>query len=203
MRRSFAEARRVLKPGAPLVCVYAHRTTEGWATLIRALVDAGMTVTEAWPVQTGARKRVNALGAAALSDSIFFVARRRQVPRLELQGARQRRRARIGDDSKPAPLIDVVHRLLWLLDNRPAGLPAFLRSARPNTEQLRLVTQALCAPVLGGPKAQGAEKLPAELGALDRLNANWRAVVEGEAFTREVETRVTGQGELMLESDGR
>ena len=79
IRRSFAEARRVLKPGAPLVCVYAHRTTEGWATLIRALVDAGLTVTEAWPVQTESRGRVNALGAAALSDSIFFVARRREA----------------------------------------------------------------------------------------------------------------------------
>ncbi len=77
MRRSFAEARRVMKRGAPLVCVYAHRTTEGWATLIRALIDAGLTVTEAWPVQTESRGRVNALGAAALSDSIFFVARRR------------------------------------------------------------------------------------------------------------------------------
>ena len=79
MRRSFAEARRVLKPGAPLVCVYAHRTTEGWATLISALVEAGLTVTEAWPVQTESRGRVNALGAAALSDSIFFVARRRDA----------------------------------------------------------------------------------------------------------------------------
>ncbi len=78
MRRSFAEARRVLKPGAPLVCVYAHRTTEGWAALIRALIEAGMTVTEAWPVQTESRGRINALGTAALSDSIFFVARRRE-----------------------------------------------------------------------------------------------------------------------------
>ena len=78
MRRSFKEARRVLKLGAPLVCVYAHRTTEGWATLIRALVDAGLTVTEAWPVQTEARGRMNALDTAALSDSIFFVARRRE-----------------------------------------------------------------------------------------------------------------------------
>ncbi len=78
MRRSFVEARRVLKPGAPLVCVYAHRTTKGWATLIRALVDAGLTVTEAWPVQTESRGRMNTLGAAALSDSIFFVARRRE-----------------------------------------------------------------------------------------------------------------------------
>ena len=357
MRRSFAEARRVLKPGAPLVCVYAHRTTEGWATLISALVDAGLTVTEAWPVQTESRGRVNDLGAAALSDSIFFVARRREdtgVGRYETDvkpelhriagervktlwaggkgiggadllmaavGAGLRAYTRfarvefangetmpaerylrevegvvldvmfdeifglrgaavgsvdaltrfyvlwrftyrespieageayvfcqpqgieidgtggvcgpapalvekirgtgggkfrvrtfeerggddslgIGDDGRPAPLIDVVHRLLWLLDHRRAELPAFLRSARPNTEQLRLVTQALCAPVLGGPKAQGAEA-PAELSALDRLNSNWRAVVEGEAFTREVETRVTGQGELALESDGR
>ena len=79
MRRAFAEARRVLKPGAPLVCVYAHRTTEGWATLIRALVDAGLTVTEAWPVQTESGTRANALGAAALSDSIFFVSRRREA----------------------------------------------------------------------------------------------------------------------------
>ena len=78
MRRSFAEMRRVLKPGAPLICVYAHRTTAGWATLIRALIDAGLTVTEAWPVQTESRGRVNAHGAAALSDSIFFVARRRE-----------------------------------------------------------------------------------------------------------------------------
>lgn len=65
MRNSLSEARRVLKPGAPLVCVYAHRTTEGWATLIRALVGAGMTVTEAWPIQTESRGRVNALAAAA------------------------------------------------------------------------------------------------------------------------------------------
>ena len=78
MRRAFGEARRVLKPGAPLVCVYAHRTTAGWATLIRALVDAGLTVTEAWPVQTEAVTKPNALGAAALSHSVFFVSRRRE-----------------------------------------------------------------------------------------------------------------------------
>ena len=79
VRRSFAEARRVLMPGAPLGCVYAHRTTERWATLIRALVAAGLTVTEAWPVQTVSRGQVNALGTAALSDSIFFVASQREA----------------------------------------------------------------------------------------------------------------------------
>ena len=79
MSRAFSEARRVLKPGGPLVCVYAHKTTEGWASLIKALVPAGLMVTEAWPVQTEAKGRTNALEAAALSDSIFLVARRRET----------------------------------------------------------------------------------------------------------------------------
>ena len=357
MRRSFAEARRVLKPGAPLVCVYAHRTTEGWATLIRALIDAGLTVTEAWPVQTESRGRVNALGAAALSDSIFFVARRREAaetgqyetevePELHriarervatlwaggkgiggadllmaavgaglraytrfarveyangevmpaerylrevegvvldvmldeifgLRGAAvasvdpltrfyilwrftyrespieagdayvfcypqgiemdgpdgiagpppslaekvrgagaAKFRVRtfeerggddemgIGEDGRPAPLVDVVHRLLWLLDHRPAQVREFLEAARPSSEQLRLITQALCAPVLGRPEAQDATPT-AELRALARLNANWRGIVEGAAYDREVEERVTGQAELSLEGDDR
>ena len=353
MQRSFAEARRVLKPGAPLVCVYAHRTTEGWATLIRALVDAGLTVTEAWPVQTESRGRVNALGAAALSDSIFFVARRREAadagqyetevePELhriarervttlwaegkgiggadllmaavgaglraytrfakveyangeavpaerylrevegvvldvmldeifglrgaavgsvdpptrfyilwrftyresaieagdayvfcypqgieidgpdglsgpapslvEKSGSKFRVRTfeerggdeemGIGEDGKPAPLVDVIHRLLWLLDHRPVQVQEFLKAARPSQEQFRLVTQALCAPVLGRPEAQDATPT-AELRALARLNANWRGIVEGAAYDREVEARSSGQEELTLESDDR
>ena len=349
MRRAFAEARRVLKPGAPLVCVYAHRTTEGWATLIRALVDAGLTVTEAWPVQTESRSRVNALGAAALSDSIFFVARRREqagtgqyetevepelhriaqervttlwaggkgiggadllmaavgaglraytrfarveyangdpvpaehylrevegavlnvmldeifglrgtavgavdaltrfyilwrftyresnieagdayvfcypqnvemdgpdglsgpVPKLvEKTGSKFRVRhyqerggnetLGIGEAGASAPLIDVLHRLLWLLDNRPDNLQKFLDAARPNQEQLRLVTQALCAPVLG--RSDALDSTPtAELSALSRLNANWRSIIEGAAYAQEIESRATGQHELALE----
>ena len=353
MQRSFAEARRVLKPGAPLVCVYAHRTTEGWATLIRALVDAGLTVTEAWPVQTESRGRVNALGAAALSDSIFFVARRREAadagqyetevePELhriarervttlwaggkgiggadllmaavgaglraytrfakvefangeavpaerylrevegvvldvmldeifglrgaavgsvdpptrfyilwrftyresaieagdayvfcypqgieidgpdglsgpapslvEKSGSKFRVRTfeerggdeemGIGEDGKPAPLVDVIHRLLWLLDHRPVQVQEFLKAARPSQEQFRLVTQALCAPVLGRPEAQDATPT-AELRALSKLNANWRSIVEGAAYDREVEARSSGQEELTLESNNR
>lgn len=79
MQRAFSEARRVLKPGCPLVCVYAHKTSEGWASLIKALVPAGLMVTEAWPIQTEAKGRTNANEAAALSDSIFLVARRRET----------------------------------------------------------------------------------------------------------------------------
>ena len=346
MRNSLAEARRVLKPGAPLVCVYAHRTTEGWATLIRALVGAGMTVTEAWPVSTESRGRANALGAAALSDSIFFVARRREqsivgqyeseveprlneiarervktlwnggqgiggadllmaavgaglraytefsrvdyangepvsaeqylrdvegvvldvmldeifglrgaavaavdpitrfyilwrftyresaieagdvyvfcypqgieidgpgglagsAPRLvEKSGSKFRVRTyseRGNDDTlglpengKAAPLVDTLHRLLYLLDEQPDAVQRYLKTARPNGEQLRLVTQALSAPVLGRREALDAPPT-AELGALTRLNANWRSIVEGAAYAHDEESLVTGTLDL-------
>ena len=346
MRNSLTEARRVLKPGAPLICVYAHRTTEGWATLIRALVGAGMTVTEAWPVQTEARGRSNAVGTAALSDSIFFVARRREQsvvgryesevqPRLNeiarervktlwnggqgiggadllmaavgaglraytqfsrvdyangepvsaeqylrdvegvvldvmldeifgLRGAavaavdsisrfyilwrftyresaieagdayvfcypqgieidgpsglagttpklveksgskfRVRNYSERGDEEtlglpengKTAPLVDTLHRLLYLLDERPGAVQEYLKTARPNGEQLRLVAQALSAPVLGRKEALDASTT-AELGALTRLNANWRSIVEGAAYARDEDSLVTGTLDL-------
>jgi putative DNA methylase len=52
MAEAFAEAHRVLKPNAPLVCVYAHKTTLGWAALVEALRRARFTITEAWPLDT-------------------------------------------------------------------------------------------------------------------------------------------------------
>src|SRR5260370_12418477 len=47
MAQAFSEARRVLKPGATLICVYAHKTTIGWSTLVEALRLAGFDITEA------------------------------------------------------------------------------------------------------------------------------------------------------------
>ncbi|HEX9548689.1 MAG TPA: hypothetical protein VF942_15210, partial [Acidimicrobiales bacterium] len=79
MSAAFAEACRVLKPGAPLVCIYAHKTTLGWATLVEALRAAGFTITEAWPLDTEMPERSRGQNSAALASSIFLVARRRDV----------------------------------------------------------------------------------------------------------------------------
>ncbi len=347
MERAFLEGRRVLKPGAPLVCVYAHKTTEGWASLIKALVPAGLTVTEAWPVQTEARGRTNALEAAALSDSIFFVARRRETnttgqyetevrPELEriarervatlwadgkgiggadllmaavgagLRPYTQHRRVEyangdevsaerylqevegvvldtmleqvfglsragvssvdrltrfyvlwrftyressieagdaivfcypqgieldgpdgitgpaprlvekvkstyrvrtfqergteegigVAEDGVPAPLIDVLHRLLWLLDHRPGKLAAFLKQADVNLEQLRVIAEALRGPVLK--RAEASDALTPELSALSKLTSNWRSIMEGAAASQEIDDQVTGQRRLSL-----
>lgn len=350
MLKAFTEIRRVLKPGAPLVCVYAHKTTEGWASLINALVPAGLTVTEAWPLQTEAKGRTNALEAAALSDSIFLVARKRgsdktgsyeDLVRPELEAvARERIRtlwrggkgiggadllmAAVGaglrpytqfarveylngdqvppekylqevegvildtmleeifgmtrsgvsavdvlsrfyilwrftyressieagdafvfcypqgieldgpegisgtapalveksrttyrvrtflergsdedlglpeEDGTPASLVDVLHRVLWLMEKRPTQLAEFLNEAQPNREQLRLVAQALAGPALKGSDLEGASPT-AELSALGKLTANWQSVVEDAALTvAEKDERKTGQRPLKL-----
>jgi putative DNA methylase len=347
MAKAFAEARRVLKPGAPFICIYAHKTSQGWTTLINALVRAGLSVTEAWPVQTEARGRVRALGSAALSDSIFFVARRRDSNgtgqyetdvRLELERIARERVATLWDGGRgiggadllmaavgaglrpftqfakveyangeevsaerylqevegavldtmfeqvfglaqagvsaidrvtrfyvlwrftfresaieagdaivfcypqgieldgpdgvtgpaprlversrttyrvrtflerggdeelgvarngmAAPLIDVLHRVLWLLDNRPPQLPGFLKEAQPNLEQLRLVSQSLCGPILK--RAEAGDVLTPELSALSKLTSNWRAVMEGVAVSQEIDDKTTGQRPLPL-----
>jgi len=340
MMRSFSEARRVLKPGAPFVCVYAHKTTTGWAILIRALIDAKFTVTEAWPVQTESPNRMNTNKAAALSDSIFVVARRREESRVgeyetdvkpELdQIARERvvtlwdggkgiggadllmaavgaglraytkfesvqyangesmsaeqylrevegvvlnvmldeifglgdssvgfvdpisrfyilwrftyqelsidageayvfcnpQGIEIDDSTGPPPLliekikgkfrvrtweergdneklgisaddyqaslIDTLHRLLWLIDNQPINVQTFLKKARPNIEQLKLVASALSAPIL---KHSGAKNISPtkELHSLEKLIANWQNLVEGSIFDQEAELKSKGQ----------
>jgi putative DNA methylase len=79
MASAFAEAHRVLKPGAPLVCVYAHKTTLGWAALVEALRRAGFLITEAWPLDTEMPERSIGQGTASLASSIFLVARRRDT----------------------------------------------------------------------------------------------------------------------------
>ena len=78
MAAAFAEAHRVLKPGAPLVCVYAHKTTLGWASLVEALRRSHFFITEAWPLDTEMTTALKT-ETASLASSIFLVARRRDT----------------------------------------------------------------------------------------------------------------------------
>jgi putative DNA methylase len=52
------------------------------------------------------------------------------------------------DDGTPAPLIDALHRILWLIENEPRNLNLFLDEARPDRERLRLIAQALAGTAL-------------------------------------------------------
>ena len=86
------------------------------------------------------------------------------------------------DGGAPAPLVDALHRILWLVENQPRNLKRFLDEARPDRERLRLVAQALAGTTLAGKKDNGPEHTvattAAEQAALKKLVANWRALID-------------------------
>ena len=351
MRKAFTEANRVLKPDGSMVCIYAHRTTLGWATLVESLRSAGFMISEAWPLDTEMKARIRAADNASLASSILLVVRKRggrlmgryeqevqpelreivfervetlwnqgvtgadlviasvgaglraftrfarieydngeEVPaerfltevetvvldsilgrlsnevggngersslagvdpatrfyilwrytyrgadleageaiifangtHVELDGSsglssgvhalvekkkgkyRLRDYKERGDDDRlglshesgqTTPLIDALHRTLWLMENRPLKLAGYLREAEPNRDQMRLVAQALAGPALKG--GEMADVSPTgELAALAKLTANWRSVVEDNAVPlTEQADKKRGQGKL-------
>jgi len=88
--------------------------------------------------------------------------------------------SRFGPTEKP--LVDVLHRLLWLMENRTLEIRDFLDKSMPNTEELRLVAHALAGSSLQG----GGLKLTTEVeqSALQKLLSNWRSVVEDNLFRK-------------------
>lgn len=90
-------------------------------------------------------------------------------------------------EGKPATLVDSLHRLLWLMENEPRKLSAFLDEAHPDRERLRLVAQALAgAGLSGGSEDQTGvvNTTASEQAALGKLLANWRALVPESLFTQ-------------------
>jgi putative DNA methylase len=356
MAQSLQEACRVLRPGGQLTVVYAHKTTLGWSTLVRALQEAGFMVTEAWPLETEKPGRLLAQNSASLASSIFLIARKRdgsgfgsfenevrpeldrlvrervatlwalgvsgadlviacvgaglsaftrfsrveysngedvpaerflaEVETVVLEAILERLSLDVGgeqsqynlagldpatrfyvlwrytygaaeldageaiifangthveldglnglssgsrpllekkkgayrlndfvqrggdsalglpsDDDQAAPLVDALQRALWLMEYHPSAIPDFLREARPNTEQMRLVAQALAGPALKGGEL-GKLSSENEIAALARLTANWRTVIEDSGFVLK-EDRQSAQQILPLTEDGR
>ena len=97
------------------------------------------------------------------------------------------------DDGKAAPLIDILHRILWLVENEPRKLNDFFDDARPDRERLRLVAQALAGTALTGRKDDGPEHTvattPVEAAALGKLVANWRMLIEARLSDIDLKTK--------------
>jgi adenine-specific DNA methylase len=76
LTRSLKEIYRVLRPEGIVVIVYAHKSTDGWETIINSILNSGLVVTAAWPIHTEMRERLVAKETAALASSIYMVARK-------------------------------------------------------------------------------------------------------------------------------
>lgn len=76
LKKSFQEIYRTLRHNGISVIVYAHKSTEGWETLINSLLDSGLIITSAWPIDTEMGTRLRARESAALASSIYIVARK-------------------------------------------------------------------------------------------------------------------------------
>ena len=76
LKKSFQEIYRVLKPNGIATIVYAHKSTSGWETLINSLLDSGLVVTGAWPINTEMVSKLKAQGTASLMSSIYIIARK-------------------------------------------------------------------------------------------------------------------------------
>ncbi|RUM61914.1 MAG: hypothetical protein DSY59_01040 [Persephonella sp.] len=78
LKKAFQEIHRVLKPNGITVIVYAHKSTEGWETLVNSLLNSGLVITSAYPLDTEMMNKVKAHGTASLASSIYIVARKIQ-----------------------------------------------------------------------------------------------------------------------------
>ncbi len=74
--KAFQEIYRCLKQDGVSTIVYAHKSTEGWETVINALLDSGLVVTSAWPINTEMETRTRARESATLASSIYIVVRK-------------------------------------------------------------------------------------------------------------------------------
>ena len=85
----------------------------------------------------------------------------------------------LSESGNPAPLIDVLQRLLWLQDEQPYDIPDFLMKAHPHIEQLRMVAHALAGHALApaGNGSSAKQERSEEQKAVDRLLAGWRSLL--------------------------
>jgi len=74
-----AEARRVCKPDGVVAVMFAHQATEAWTALVRALFNAGLTITASLPLDTEKTTRLVAMDVSALESSITVICRPREV----------------------------------------------------------------------------------------------------------------------------
>ena len=100
-----------------------------------------------------------------------------------------------GRGSHQPSLIDILHRLLWLIQHKPGDIGEYIALSQPDSGQLRLVAQALAGRALTDSGIRNQEsgiqeetikpnpRTP-EQQAIDTLLASWKRTIEENLFTQ-------------------
>jgi putative DNA methylase len=75
--QAMREGARITSAGGIACVVFAHKTTEGWESLLSGMIRGGWTITGSWPIATEMATRLNARENASLSASVHLVCRPR------------------------------------------------------------------------------------------------------------------------------
>ena len=140
-----------------------------------AAVDSGEAIVFSYP------QGVELDGPVGLSSG--------RNPLLEKKGKRYRLRdfSERGNDEKlglkDSPIIDTLHRLIWLLENQAYKVPEFLNQCQPKVELLKLTTQALAGTTLSGSQ-ELIITTHDEKAALKKLIQNWKSIIEKHPLFR-------------------
>ena len=78
LKKAFREINRVLKPKGVASILYAHKSTAGWETLIKSLLECGLLPTATLPINTEYVERLEAQESAALASSLFITCRKEE-----------------------------------------------------------------------------------------------------------------------------
>ena len=76
LTKAFKEIYRVTKTGGIAIVIYAHKTTEGWETMLSGLHNSGFVITASWPMHTEKKGRLREIASAALASSIYMICRK-------------------------------------------------------------------------------------------------------------------------------
>lgn len=80
MGQAMAECRRITAPDGIGVIVFAHKSTAGWESQLQAMIDAGLSITGSWAIDTERQVKLNTIDRAFLGSSIHLICRPRENP---------------------------------------------------------------------------------------------------------------------------
>jgi adenine-specific DNA methylase len=75
----FREMKRVLRDDGVMTVMFTHRKAEAWASLARALINAGFTFEASWPIATEPGQKFGKMGKGVLKYTVLLRCRKRTM----------------------------------------------------------------------------------------------------------------------------